>query len=105
MQIHHYLTSSGRDAFQIWLDGLADLKARVAILRRVDRLALGHFGDQKFLREGVRELRVDLGPGYRIYFAMVGSKVVVLLGGGSKQDQSADINRAIECLKDYRRRS
>ena len=104
MQIVHYLTDAGKDVFQSWLDALPDLKGRVAVLRRIDRLALGHLGDQKYLRDGVRELRIDFGPGYRIYFAMEARSLVLLLCGGSKKDQSADIDRAVLYLNDYRRR-
>ncbi len=68
IEIVHYLTPTGEDPFQSWLDELADFKARVAVLRRVDRVAAGNFGDHKFLRDGVSELRLDVGPGYRVYF-------------------------------------
>ncbi len=104
MQIVHYLTAAGKDPFQTWLDALPDLKGRVAILRRIDRLSLGHLGDQKYLRDGVRELRVDVGPGYRVYFAMEAGNLVLLLCGGPKKAQSADIDRAVAYFKDYRRR-
>ena len=62
MEIRHYLTASGRDPYQEWLDKLKDLIGRIAIQRRVDRVAEGHFGDHKLLQEGVCELRIDLGP-------------------------------------------
>lgn len=62
MDVRHYLTANGADPFQEWLDSLHDLKARVAILRRIDRLMLGNLGDHKFCGEGVWELRVDVGP-------------------------------------------
>ena len=75
MQIRHYLTSAGRDPYQHWLDRLKDLRARVAIQRRIDRLATGNFGDHKACRDGVWELRVDFGPGYRVYYAKAGSTV------------------------------
>jgi putative addiction module killer protein len=73
MEIVHYLTPTGEDPFQSWLDELEDVKARVAVLRRVDRIAAGNFGDHKFLRNGVWELRLDVGPGYRVYFGRHGS--------------------------------
>jgi putative addiction module killer protein len=104
MEIRHYLTASGVDVFQSWLDGLKDLKARVAILRRIDRLAEGNFGDHKFLRDGVSEVRVDLGAGYRVYYGKHGKALVLLLCGGSKRTQAADIARAVEFWVDYRRR-
>jgi putative addiction module killer protein len=77
--------------------------ARIAI--RIDRLALGNFGDCKALREGVSELRIDWGPGYRLYFGRLGRECVLLLCGGDKRKQSADIERAIDYLKDYKERT
>jgi putative addiction module killer protein len=74
---------------------LPDLKARVAILRRVDRLALGNPGDHRFLRDGVQELRIDVGPGYRVYFATVSGALILLLCGGAERTQSADIDHAV----------
>lgn len=100
----HYLTDSGRDPFQSWIDRLPDVKARVAILRRVDRLAGGNPGDHRFLRHGVHELRIDVGPGYRVYFALMGGTVVLLLCGGAKGSQASDIDHAIRYLEDYKRR-
>jgi putative addiction module killer protein len=64
MEIAHYLTPTGEDPFQSWLDELAEVKARVAVLRRVDRVSAGNFGDHLFLRDGVWEMRLDVGPGY-----------------------------------------
>ena len=104
MQVRHYLTSAGRDPYQAWLDRLKDLRARVAIQRRVDRMASGHFGDHKPCRDGVSELRIDVGPGYRVYYARHGSTVVVLLCAGDKRAQAADIERAITYWTDYLRR-
>lgn len=71
---------------------------------RIDRLAAGNFGDCKPLRFGVRELRIDWGPGYRIYFAMLAQDRVLLLCGGDKRNQESDIIRSIEYLKDYKKR-
>lgn len=104
VEIRHYLTASGRDPYQQWLDKLKDLKARVAVQRRVDRLAGGNFGDHKFCRDGVWELRIDAGPGYRVYYAREGRGIVLLLCGGSKRTQSADIEDAVEYWRDYQRR-
>ncbi len=78
--------------------------ARVAIQRRVDRIAAGHFGDHKHCRDGVWELRVDVGPGYRIYYAQAGQVILVLLCGGDKRSQSADIETAVKYWTDYQRR-
>lgn len=104
IRIEHYLSRSGRDAFQQWLNGLADLRCRVAVLRRVDRLADGNPGDYRFCRDGVWELRVDCGPGYRVYFARASSYRTVLLCGGSKRSQSADIATAAAHWADYKER-
>ncbi len=67
---------------------------------RIDRLALGLFGDAKALRDGVRELRIDWGPGYRVYYALAGCTVVLLLCGGDKRTQKADIARAVSYWRD-----
>ena len=88
-----------------WLARLADLQAKARILARIDRLAVGNFGDSKPLRGGISELRIDWGPGYRVYYALVGRTCVLLLCGGDKRKQSTDIQRAIEYLRDYHERT
>jgi putative addiction module killer protein len=70
-----------------------------------DRVAAGNFGDSKPLRNGVYELRIDWGPGYRVYYAMLGRMCVLLLAGGEKRKQSADIGRALGYLEDYKKRT
>lgn len=104
MEIRHYLTASGRDPYQEWLDKLKDLTGRIAIQRRVDRVAEGNFGDYKPLQEGVSELRIDLGPGYRVYYALESATIVLLLCSGIKRTQDADIKRATRYWRDYQRR-
>ena len=104
-EIRHYLTASGKNLFEEWLDALKDAKAEARIAARIARLAAGNFGDCKPLRDGVWELRIDWGPGYRVYYAMSGRTCVLLLCGGDKRKQSADINRAIEYWNDYQQRS
>ncbi len=104
MNIRHYLTVSGRDLFQSWLDDIRDMRARVAIQRRIDRLAAGNFGDHKFCRDGISELRIDVGAGYRVYYAKAGQALVLIVCGGDKRTQAADIERAVKCWEDYRRR-
>ncbi len=86
------------------MDKLKDLTGRIAIQRRVDRVAQGNFGDHKALREGVGELRIDLGPSYRVYYAMEGATIVLPMCGGSKRTQVADIKRATRYWRDYQRR-
>jgi len=72
---------------------------------RIDRLAAGNFGDCKSLRGGLFELRIDCGPGHRVYYTLDGRSCVLLLCGGDKRKQSSDIQRAMEYLKDYRERT
>ena len=104
-EIRHCLTPSGKNLFGEWLDSLRDAKAEARIAARVARLAAGNFGDCKPLSDGVWELRIDWGPGYRVYYAMLGRKCVLLLCGGDKRKQSADINRAVGYWSDYQRRT
>jgi putative addiction module killer protein len=87
-------TVNRTEAFDSWLAGLADLRARAKILVRVRRAERGHFGDVKLLEDGVSEMRVDSGPGYRVYFAREGRMVYLLLCGGDKSTQAADIKHA-----------
>jgi putative addiction module killer protein len=105
IEIRRYVTRTGKDVFGDWLSRLADTKAKARILVRIDRLAVGNFGDSKQLRGGISELRIDWGPGYRVYFALVGRTCVLLLCGGDKRKQSSDIQRAIEYLRDYQERT
>ena len=82
------------DVFTQWLDGLLDLRGRARIQARIERLAAGNAGDTKPVGEGISELRIDCGPGYRVYFKMHGRKSVVLLAGGDKSTQGSDIKTA-----------
>jgi putative addiction module killer protein len=104
IDVLRYVTESGREVIREWLDDLHDARAVTKIIMRTDRLADGNFGDCKPLREGVWELRIDYGPDYRVYYARVGQACLLLLCGGDKRKQSSDIERAIEYLKDYKRR-
>lgn len=83
------------DAFASWLDGLVDARAKARVLVRIERLATGNPGDVKPVGSGVSEMRIDYGPGYRVYFTQVGRQVVILLAGGDKRTQAADIKLAI----------
>jgi putative addiction module killer protein len=105
LDIRHYLTTSGTDIFEEWLDSLRDTKAEARIAARIARLAAGNFGDCKPLRDGVWELRIDWGPGYRVFYGMIGRMSVLLLCGGDKRRQATDINRAVEYWNDYARRT
>lgn len=86
--------------FADWLDGLRDARAKARILVRLRRLSLGNFGDWKSVGSGVSELRVDYGPGYRVYLTRQGDSVVILLAGGTKKSQSRDIERAISLAQE-----
>ena len=84
------------DVFAKWIDNLRDIKARARILVRIERLAAGNPGDVKPVGEGVSELRVTYGPGYRVYFKQQGQELIILLAGGDKSTQSKDIRAAHE---------
>jgi putative addiction module killer protein len=83
------------DVFQSWMSELRDKRARAKITARIARVAEGNLGDWKPIRGAVSELRIDHGPGYRLYFTRRGSRLILLLCGGDKRTQSADINRAL----------
>ena len=80
--------------FATWLSSLRDVRARAIIAARIDRLAFGHSGDVKPVGDGVRELRIHFGPGYRVYFVQRGTVLIVLLCGGDKDSQDRDIRQA-----------
>lgn len=105
IEIGYYLTASGKNAFESWLLSLRNNKAEAKIDARLIRLMQGNFGDCKPVGGGVWEMRIDWGPGYRVYYSMIGRQCVLLLGGGDKRKQSADISTAIERLNDYEIRS
>jgi putative addiction module killer protein len=87
------------DEFRVWLRELKDIRAKALIFNRLDRATLGHFGDAKALGGGVSEMRIDAGPGYRIYDTRRGEVVYLLLMGGDKSTQAWDIQRARTLLK------
>src|SRR6478609_10152945 len=104
-QIEFYLSAGDhRDLYLDWLQRLRDRQTKVAVIRRVTRLESGNFGDHKFCRDGVWELRIDVGPGWRVYYALAGRRVVLLLCGGDKRAQEADIAKAVNCWQDWQRR-
>ena len=88
--------------FQRWLADLRDVAGKARILMRIDRLAHGNPGEHRYLSHGVRELKIDTGPGYRVYYLQRGSTLVVLLAGGDKSTQSKDIARAIALARAMR---
>jgi putative addiction module killer protein len=87
------------EIFTKWLDDLNDIRARARILVRIERLAAGNPGDVKSVGEGVSELRIDYGPGYRVYYKKQGQKVVILLAGGDKNTQAKDIKTALRLAR------
>ena len=89
------------EAYRAWIDGLRDLAGRARILVRVDRLIHGNPGDHRNLTEGVSELRIDVGPGYRVYYALRGEELLLLLGGGSKATQAKDIAKALDLNRNF----
>jgi putative addiction module killer protein len=84
------------EIFVNWLDDLGDLNARVRVLVRIERLIAGNPGDVKPIGEGVSELRINYGPGYRVYYKMAGEAIIILLAGGSKSTQTKDIKIALK---------
>ena len=82
--------------FQSWIDALKDVAGRSRVLMRVDRLIHGNPGLHRNLTEGVSELKIDVGPGYRVYYSLRGNKLLLLLGGGAKSTQNKDIEKARE---------
>ncbi|GLR09343.1 addiction module protein [Mixta theicola] len=107
-KVKHYKTANGRDPFDEFLRGVKDPIAKAKIATRVARMATGNYGDYKPCRESVSELRIDQGPGYRVYFSDVtdptDGAVSLLLLGGDKRKQDADIDQAVEFLNDYKSR-
>lgn len=97
-----YTDKSGREPFTNWLHGLKDAKSRRRILTRLRRIEQGNYGDCRYLQDGVFELRLFFGPGYRIYFGEDGDRLVVLLCGGDKSKQDKDIQTAIMYWKEYK---
>lgn len=87
------------EEFVRWLDGLRDIRARARVLVRIERIVAGNFGDSKPAGQGISELRIDYGPGYRVYFTKRGQRIVILLVGGDKSGQVTDIKTAIRLAK------
>ena len=87
------------DAFVQWLDGLRDIQARARVQARIERLATGNPGDVEPVGEGVSELRINYGPGYRVYFKKRGRELVILLAGGNKNTQAKDIKTALRLAR------
>jgi putative addiction module killer protein len=104
-ELQIYVTEGGQAPFSEWLSSLHDARARAKVRVRLDRIRLGNFGDCRGVGEGVQELRIDYGPGYRVYFGQVGLTIVILLCGGEKSTQTKDIELAKQYWSDYGRRA
>lgn len=104
MNIRIYTNSDGHAPFESWLNELPDRIARAKIRARLTRVEAGNMGDCKPLRDGVQELRIDHGAGYRVYLSRQGAVLVLLLCGSDKSDQKREIARAIEYLNDWKER-
>ena len=87
------------EVYARWLDGLRDIHARARVLVRIERLAQGNAGDARPVGEGVSEMRIDYGPGYRVYYTKRGREVVILLAGGDKRTQATDIKTALRLAR------
>lgn len=104
-ELREYLTETGRNPFREWLHSLRDDKARARIRVRLNRVRLGNLGDCRAVGEGVVELRMGFGPGYRVYVGQDGEILVILLCGGDKGSQSRDISTAKQYWQSYRGRT
>lgn len=99
--IYEYVTDDGRNHFREWFDTLSTVQAQIKIDVRIGRIRLGNFGDAKSVGKGVYELRIDFGPGYRIYYGLEGSNIVLLLCAGDKSSQKKDIKKAHAFWQDH----
>lgn len=100
-ELQIYETPDGKRPFSDWLEFLPDINARAKIRARLDRVETGNLGDVRAVANGVCELRIDYGPGCRVYFGQLGTTVILLLCGGDKSSQTEDIRLAIEYWTDY----
>lgn len=103
MDIHYYCKEGGNCPFRVWYDRL-DIHAAARVATALTRLGLGNFSNVARVGQGVSELKIHFGPGYRVYFAHDGMEMILLLGGGSKKRQQRDIEKAQANWKDYKLR-
>jgi putative addiction module killer protein len=103
IDVREYLDRQGRSPYKTWFDRL-NAQAAAKVATAVTRLALGNMSNVKGVGSAVFELRIDFGPGYRVYFGKDGECLIILLGGGTKRRQQRDINAAIANWEDYKRR-
>ena len=100
VRVVHYITPDGKDYFDEWLLR-QNSQVRARVQTRIDRVEMGNFGDHRELGRGVSELRIDFGPGYRVYYGRDGDALVVLMGGGTKRRQARDIRNAQALWNEY----
>jgi len=104
LEVRDYITGFGKKPFVIWINSLKNKQTQSIIWNRVYRLHSGNLGDCRYIIDGIYELRIHYGAGYRAYFGKEGNTVVVLLCGGNKSDQQKDIQKAKEYWQDYNQR-
>lgn len=104
-ELRLYETATGACPFEDWLEALRDARGRAQIQVRLDRLEQGNLGDCRPVGDGVKELRIDFGPGYGVYFAEDGPRIVLLLAGGDKSTQNKDIKAAKKYWKEFQGRA
>lgn len=102
--INEYTDAKGKSPYADWLEGLRDKRAKAKILMQVDKMELGLLGDVEPIGDGLSELRIHYGPGYRVYYGKEGQQVFLLLCGGDKSTQPKDIKKAKEYWQDHKRR-
>ena len=103
-RILHYQTSLGRIPYREWIDSLTDKFGKAHIQNRINRSTYGNLGKHRTVGGGVVELKIDVGPGYRVYIGQEGEELILLLCGGDKSTQDKDIRLAQDYWQDYRRR-
>lgn len=103
-EVVHY-TENGRNILKEWTDSLKDKNGKIAIYRAIDRVKEGNLGKNHYCRDGVWEIVINSGPGYRIYYAIVGNVVVLLLCAGTKRTQQKDIDKAVKYLEDFKEKN
>jgi putative addiction module killer protein len=101
-EIKIYETSTGKCPFDKWLNDLKDRKAQVAVDLRLERIKMGNFGQCKSLGNMIFELKIDVGPGYRVYFGKIGTKIILLLCAGDKRSQQSDIEKAKKYFQEFK---
>jgi len=100
--IKEYISRDGKNHFRRWFDSLKDIRAQAKVDVRIGRLRLGNFGDTKGVGHGVYELRIQFGPGYRVYYGLDGKEIVLLLCAGDKGTQKKDIKKAVAHWEEYK---